>query len=281
MCETKKCSRCGKVKELSDFNDRKENKDGKHIYCKCCVKKCREEKKEYNKQHVHEYQKDIKICTKCGKTKSIDEFHNSNSTKDGKSDICKECNKDNNKKYYDEHVEYYEEHNRIYNSEHEEQIKESSKKYYWNNKEKINTFSLEYSRNHKERVNETARVYTLKKRHENPLFKLGKNIANNISSSLKAKRVIKRKKTVEILGCSIPEFKKHIESQFEDWMSWDNYGGYNNGLNQTWDIDHILPVSSATTEEELLKLNHYTNLQPLCSYINRYIKRDRLDYIKE
>ena len=45
-----------------------------------------------------------------------------------------------------------------------------------------------------------------------------------------------------------------------------------------WDIDHKIPLASAETEEELLKLNHYTNLQPLCSRINRDIKRDRLDY---
>ena len=36
--------------------------------------------------------------------------------------------------------------------------------------------------------------------------------------------------------------------------------------------DHIIPLSSDKTEEELVRLNHYTNLQPLCSYVNRYIK---------
>ena len=60
-------------------------------------------------------------------------------------------------------------------------------------------------------------------------------------------------------------------------MNWDNYGNPSDGLiepNKTWDIDHIIPVSSAKNEQELLELNHYTNLQPLCSYHNRYIKRD-------
>ena len=59
-------------------------------------------------------------------------------------------------------------------------------------------------------------------------------------------------------------------------MTWENRGKYNGELNFGWDIDHIIPISSATTEEEILKLNHYTNLQPLCSRINRDIKKNKL-----
>ena len=62
-------------------------------------------------------------------------------------------------------------------------------------------------------------------------------------------------------------------------MSWKNYGNPVDGLiepNKTWDIDHIIPLSSATNEQELLELCKYTNLQPLCSYENRFVKRDNL-----
>jgi len=58
-------------------------------------------------------------------------------------------------------------------------------------------------------------------------------------------------------------------------MSWDNHGLYNGEFNYGWDIDHIIPASS---EEEILRLNHYTNLQPLCSKINRDIKKNNLTY---
>ena len=51
--------------------------------------------------------------------------------------------------------------------------------------------------------------------------------------------------------------KKHIETQFKENMTWDNYGIYG------WHIDHIVPLCSANNETELLKLFHYTNLQPL------------------
>ena len=60
-------------------------------------------------------------------------------------------------------------------------------------------------------------------------------------------------------------------------MTWDNYGNPKDGifeLNKTWDIDHIVPINKALTEEDVVRLNHYTNLQPLCSYTNRFIKRD-------
>ena len=61
-------------------------------------------------------------------------------------------------------------------------------------------------------------------------------------------------------------------------MTWENRGLYNGELYYGWDIDHKIPLSSATTEDDVIKLNHFTNLQPLCSKINRDIKKDKIDY---
>lgn len=61
--------------------------------------------------------------------------------------------------------------------------------------------------------------------------------------------------TVEYLGCSINELKKHLESKFQLGMTWENYGD--------WHIDHIIPLDSAVDEQEILKLCHHSNLQPL------------------
>ena len=77
------------------------------------------------------------------------------------------------------------------------------------------------------------------------------------------------------MGCTIEQFKSYLENKFEHWMSWDNYGKFNGQLNYGWDLDHIIPISSAITKEEVEKLNHYTNFQPLCSKINRHIKVDK------
>lgn len=63
-------------------------------------------------------------------------------------------------------------------------------------------------------------------------------------------------------------------------MTWENHGKYNGELNYGWDIDHKIPLSSAKTEDEIYKLNHFSNLQPLCSKINRDIKFNKIDYGK-
>lgn len=86
-------------------------------------------------------------------------------------------------------------------------------------------------------------------------------------------------KTEEILGCSLAEFKEYIVAKWKPWMSWDNYGVLVAGESEKgWDVDHIIPIGSATTLEDAIRLNHYTNFQPLCSRLNRHIKRGRLDY---
>jgi hypothetical protein len=58
-----------------------------------------------------------------------------------------------------------------------------------------------------------------------------------------------------MLGASIQTTLAHIEGLFLDGMSWENHG--------EWHIDHITPLASAKNEDELLRLCHYKNLQPL------------------
>ena len=106
--------------------------------------------------------------------------------------------------------------------------------------------------------------------------KLRVNISVTICNLLRERGGYKPDKSEIILGCTWDEFKQHIESQFKPWMTWDNYGcKAPSGPDMTWDIDHIIPVSTATTLEDIIRLNHYTNLQPLCSFQNRFIKRDK------
>ena len=101
---------------------------------------------------------------------------------------------------------------------------------------------------------------------------------NSIGNSLRNNGFKKLSRTEQILGCSYEQLKEYLESKFEDWMNWDNQGNPKDGIfeiNKSWDIDHIIPISSAKDEIELFKLNHYSNLQPLCSYTNRFIKRNK------
>lgn len=96
-----------------------------------------------------------------------------------------------------------------------------------------------------------------------------------ILKTLLRKGYSKKSKTITILGCSYEEFKVYLESKFEPWMNWENRGKYNGEFNFGWDIDHIEPISNANSESDLIRLNHYTNLQPLCSKINRDIKSNK------
>ena len=185
----------------------------------------------------------------------------------------------NNKEIIKESSKKYRENNK-------EQLKQKAKEYREENKEMLALYKKKYREEHKEEIrkqNAEYRSKTKEKRMDykrtrkinDPLFFLQCKLHNIIYKAVK-QNIIKDVSTLSVLGCSCAEFKTHLESQFESWMTWENYGKYNGEPNYGWDIDHIIPNSHATTEEELIKLNHYTNLQPLCSYVNRDVKRDSI-----
>ena len=99
------------------------------------------------------------------------------------------------------------------------------------------------------------------------IYKFKSDVRSRISQDIKRKGYSKKTKTYEILGCDFETLKKHFEKQFTKGMTWDNQG--------EWHIDHIIPLATATTEEEVIKLNHYTNLQPLWS-IDNLSKKDKI-----
>lgn len=207
----------------------------------------------------------------------------------------KETNREYQQRWRKENREKVLEYSKQSRERNKEKLKEKRCIYYQKNKNKRNDYSKVYSKiwnelnkdykkikakewyeKNKEKVKANVKQYNKKKRNTDPLFKLKANIRTLISNLLKGNNFVKKSKTSEIVGCSYGQLLIHVESQFEPWMNWDNYGLYNGTESYGWDIDHITPLSSATSEEELLKLNHFSNLQPLCSYINRYVKRDNL-----
>jgi hypothetical protein len=222
----------------------------------------------------------MKSCSKCKIEKEFTLFHKSSRNKCGYRSQCisceneyKEANKDKLKEYFKNRVydpsikkEYY-----LLNKE---RIKDNYRKYYENNKESKLEYQKEYQKNNKDKRNS----YLIERRQNDPLFKLITNVRNLIYNSFYYNGYSKNSKTEELLGCSFEELKQHLESKFEPWMDWNNRGLYNGELNYGWDIDHVIPLSSVNEESDIIKLNHYTNLQPLCSKINRDIKKDNLEY---
>jgi hypothetical protein len=153
---------------------------------------------------------------------------------------------------------------RKWRSKNKVKIKEYSKKYFPNyyneNKEKIVKRAVDWYNNNKDRAHERINLYLRKKRNSDKIFRLTDNIRSLIGGSFKNNGFKKDSKTIQILGCTIAEFKSHIESQFKDGMSWEN--------RHLWHIDHIMPVSMAKTHDEVVRLNHYKNLRPLWAHEN-------------
>lgn len=190
-----------------------------------------------------------------------------------------------NKEYKLEKVKKYSENNKerkaLYNKKYFEENKEKiilyNKNYFQENKKRLDEYSKIYSEENKERIKEYQKNYRRKRLPNDNLFRLGKNIRTLIYHSFKNNGYKKASKTFEIIGCSFEEFRLYLESKFEPWMNWDNHGLYNGEFNYGWDIDHIIPIISAKNEQDIVKLNHFSNLQPLCSKINRYVKRNIID----
>lgn len=130
----------------------------------------------------------------------------------------------------------------------------------WANSEKGKVCRDNYYKLHGDERRKAAREYKAMKRRTDPLYRSIEAARGMIRGSISRMGYTKKAKSTTILGCSFPQFKKHIEEKFVDGMTWLNHG--------EWHIDHIKPLSTANTEEEVLKLNHYTNLQPLWAVKN-------------
>ena len=200
----------------------------------------------------------MKTCSSCKKEKPFSEFHKKKSTKTGLSSDCKVCRNEYSKKWRAENKSSVKKNNKDWTSKNPDYYLNYRKKNrekdrirleIWReqNKEKI----LEYRKKNKDKNNH----YQRQRRQGNPVHKLSHNLRTLIGNSFNKRKWNKSTKTQEILGASYDDVFKHIESRFKSGMSWDNRG--------EWHIDHIIPLSSAKTEKELIELCHYTNLQPL------------------
>jgi len=229
----------------------------------------------------------MKKCCRCKEEKDFSQFGRLKSSKDGYRHDCRLCRREFSMINRDKITEYKKSHYAI----NRDDILSKNREYYIKNKEKMDSYIREYwkdednsqrrSRNYQkwkklniDHVREYKRGYYKDVTMMDPLKRLKCSLRSSIRRFLKNKN----ESSESILGCSYGDFIVYIESRFESWMNWDNYGLYNGEENYGWDIDHIVPLSSAKNEEDIIKLNHYSNLQPLCSKVNRDIKNNRTDY---
>jgi len=166
--------------------------------------------------------------------------------------------------------------NALHHEKHKAEIKERKRLWYLANKKDVKIKNKIWRNANKTHLNSYQIEYSNKQYKTNSTYKLKTRIRKAIRESFNSHGFKKTSKTQIILGCSFDEFKIHIENQFESWMTWENHGLFNSQPNYGWDIDHIIPLASSKCKEDIIKLNHYTNLRPLCSYTNRIVKRDKL-----
>jgi hypothetical protein len=192
----------------------------------------------------------MKTCTKCNIEKPLNEFSKGKTCKDGYQYNCKQCSKNYIKQYHQNNSDYQKQYSKNYR----QNTPEYQKHYYHSNQLHLK----QYSKNYRQNNPEYQKQYYNSRRKIDSSFKLSDGIRSLIYNSFKG-LYKKSKKTEHILGCTIEEFIQHIQTQFTEGMTLENHG---QGIGK-WNIDHIIPISSAKTEEEIYKLNHYTNLQPL------------------
>ena len=146
-----------------------------------------------------------------------------------------------------------------YNTEEErlDAIRASKRKYQIKYRQNNPDHKNNWRKNNLERVKEYYKNYDLERRKTDLLYKFSSDIRSLIGGSFRRRGCRKPMKTEQILGCSIKEFQNYIIGMCPEGITLDNFNRYE------YHIDHIIPLSIATTEEEVIKLCHYTNLQPL------------------
>lgn len=194
-----------------------------------------------------------RMCSRCREVKPLSSevfvLHRRNKEECGS--ICRKCQSDLCKEHYGSNKESYHSRARAFEKAHPEWQSARNRKYRTENSEKI--------------------ALRLKnRRRDDPLYKTERLIRASIAGAFRRKGFTKRSRVTTILGCNWMELQAHFERQFLKGMSWDN--------RDKWHIDHIVPVATAKNEDDLIALNHFTNLRPLWATDN-HIKSAKITHL--
>lgn len=268
MSQIKKCNRCAQEKHVDSFYKDSASKDGYYTICKQCknesTKKSREKLHQRSKlptithkdcarckeylpvcnftklksnitgyavyckqcRKLNDYERKQKnpceinagqkICQKCNLEKDFSKFHTTRKSSDGVYNTCKDCWPKSTWT--------------------REKARLSERKYYENNKEKVRAKWRRQGQNINRRVRNS-----LNSRIRESLLNFG-NKKDNVTRSY--------------LGCSFNYLRKWIEFQFDNDMSWDNYG--------QWHLDHVTPVATfdLSNDANIRDCFHWSNLRP-------------------
>lgn len=237
---TKVCIKCNQEKPLSDFNKHVRMKDGIRNSCRICDYISKKEWKKNNKDKVREE-----------KRRYIERRKNVIKEKKPPAQwerkICNGCNVEKNRD------EYYFHSGGIC----KECEKLRQKRYRQNNPTQRKITKKKWNKNNPELYKKFKKESKKRKKQRDPVYRAILSIRARLSNFINKNHLHKSKKFKDIIGIDYDGFKDYIESQFLEGMSWDNRSI------DGWHLDHIIPISSAKTIEDVERLNHYTNFQPL------------------
>lgn len=218
----------------------------------------------------------MKRCAQCGEEKEASSFNKRSSSKDGLRSACRTCELAKQKDYYQRNsemrkkrsLEYYRDNKDYYKAKFAERLvdeekstidKARKKKWKQENKDKVAEQKRRHAAKHRAKLNLYKNNYNKRRCATDPTYKAARWARNNVYRAMKNKNVT----TLDIVGCSFDELRKHIEAQFLPGMTWDNHGRGRG----CWHIDHIIPLCKFS-ESEMRLANHYTNLAPLWEHDN-------------
>jgi hypothetical protein len=203
----------------------------------------------------------MKTCKRCNKRYDIELFGKNKTAKDGYRNICKECTKaaltTKPRDAYSVCRVCKEEKQRVNFAYHTNICKicknNTEKEKRDKNRDEYNTRVREWRAANKDRINADKRTREKERRDMDPMYRLRHNLSTRLYMAV-SKKV---GNTFELVGCSKDDLVTFLEAEFEEGMSWDNYG--------EWHVDHVKPCCSFNLEvpEEQKKCFHWTNLQPL------------------
>jgi len=228
-------------------------------------------------------------CKCCGLVKDQTDFY-----KRGKyyNKKCKQCTILYMSQHYQDNKERIAEYKSKYRNINHEAIKLKAREYNsqsevkirmieWrkNNRKSLRKTEKEWRKNNPEKAKEIANR-KFKKRRQNPMFRIRYNVSRGIWFALYRNGSSKAGDSImNHLEFTIDELKTHLESLFEPWMTWNNYGSYklskwndNDPSTWTWQIDHIicqadLPYDSMD-HPNFKKCWELSNLRPYSSKQN-------------
>jgi hypothetical protein len=195
---------------------------------------------------------DIKLCKKCGIKRCNLDFRKKKSRGNiYLVNICIFCERES--KRFSERLRY--------------------SKFSKEQKESNNRRSAEY------RKRERYKIWHRKWQREREVSDIHFKLKRRVSALMRNTLMKNGKAFEDIVGYTCLELKDHIESKFESWMKWDNWGVYdpktwddNDQSTWKWQIDHIIPINNfkyiSIYDEDFKKCWSLNNLRPLSAKAN-------------